>query len=356
MRDEQYTMGEDAEGYAGTQGGQYEDYGYAPQQQQQERGYADRRQAAERPTRQPREARSRSGAPARQNGAGAARNVLGNVAGAVTGAFGGLTSKIHDLSADRVRGKLDIEADDYLGVGAPCRMCGSPVDRLQVRCPHCGARTRPLHTQPTFWIGVAVLVLLVVVLSLAIGSCKSEQAANPGASTHVTATTAEALQTAVADAETTLADQASHVYTRLSAFKAQEAIDAAKDVATSSNATEQEISDASKNLLDAMSGLVRVVDTSSYEWPYATDFTANPDAYLGKQIAMTGTVSSVNVPADGSLGWSEITLNDGSTLGIGVYASDVQADLEVGKEVTVYGVLNSDGSSYAFWCDKVEVF
>ena len=352
MRDEQYTMDENGEGYTGSQPGRYEEYGYAPQQGQ---GYVDRRPGTERPARQAREGRARSGAPVQQNGTSRARSAAGNVVGAVAGAFGGLADKVHAFSSNRVKGRLDIEADDYLGVGTPCRMCGSPVDRLQVRCPHCGARLRPLHTQPTFWIGVAVLVLLVVVLSLAIGSCKSEQAGSPSVSQNV-AVTAETLQTAVADAETTRAEQSSHVYTRLSAFKAQEAVDAAKAVATSGTATAQELSDASKNLADAMSGLVRVVDTSSYEWPYATDFTANPESYLGKQIALTGTVSSVDLPDDGSLGWSQITLDDGSTLGIGVYASDSQAQFEEGKEVTVYGVLNSDGTNYAFWCDKVEVF
>ena len=353
MRDEQYTMGENSEGYAGAQGGRYEEYGYAPQEGQ---NYAERRPGTERAPRQAGEGRSRGRASAQQGGAGKVSGALGNAAGAVAGVFGGLASKVHDLSSNRVKGKLDIEADDYLGVGAPCRMCGSPVDRLQVRCPHCGARVRPLHTQPTFWIGVAVLVALVVVLSLAIGSCKSEQAGSANIPSGA-ATTSASLQTMVNEAQTVLDAQAtSHTYTRLSAFKLQQAVDAAKDVVASDSANNQQIAEASTALSEATAGLSKVLDTSSYEWPYATDFSANMDAYLGKQVALTGTVTYADWPEDGSLGWSQITLGDGTTLGIGVYPSDAQSQLEEGKEVTVYGVLNSDGQSYAFWCDKVEVF
>ena len=170
-------------------------------------------------------------------------------------------------------------------------------------------------------------------------------------------TSGEALQTAITEAQTILNDQiASHGYTRLSAFKLQQAVDTANGVLASSNVNSQAISGAAKALSEAVAGLVRVVDISGYDWPYVADFTASMDSYLGKQIALTGTIASVDMPDDGSLGWSQITLENGSTLGIGVYSADCSGQLVEGKQATVYGVLNSDGAAYAFWTDRVDVF
>ena len=354
MRDERYMSQEDGREYEGSMPGRYEEYGEPTEQPQAYEERPARPARGERPVRPQR--RPREAQPSPSGRSSKAAGALGNAAGAVADVFGGLAEKVRSLSANRAQGRLDIESDDYLGVGAPCRVCGNPVDRLQVKCPHCGARVRPLYKQATFWIAVAVAVVLVVVLSVSINSCKLQQASN-SAATPSAASTSAFLQEAVTQAQATLdAQTTSHEYTRLSAHKLQDAVDAAQSALASGTASGQEISDASAALTEATAGLARTVDTSGYEWPYATDFTANMDSYVGKQIALTGTVAYVDQPADGSLGWSQITLSDGTALGIGVYASDCQSGLEVGKDVTVYGVLNTDGTTYAFWTDRVDVF
>lgn len=350
MRDERYVPYDDGRGYAAPDAGQYTEYGDPAVQNEAGR---------ERPARQPRPRRT---PPAPQGGLNRAVEVVVGVAGGVVGAvgnlFGGVAGKVRSFSASRAQGRVQIEDDDYLGVGAPCRMCGNPVDRLQARCPHCGARVKPVYRQVPFWIGVAVLVALVVVLTMAITSCKTEQANNPGPAAEApVATTPDELQKMVTEAENTLAAQAvSHEYTRLSAFKAQQAVDAAKNVLSSGTASEQMISDASKSLSAAVAGLTRVAEDSAYTWPYASDVMANLDSYLGKQIALAGKVTYADWPADGTPGWSQMTLTDGSTLGIGVYPADAQSQFAIGQDITVYGVLNTDGTTYAFWADKVEVF
>lgn len=349
MRDDEQTMYEGDREYADYSDAQPYEYGT---QARAERADGDRRVREGRPEGR---ARSRGAASAPQGGANKASAALGSAAGAVAGVFGGLAEKVRGLNANRAQGRTQIEEDDYLGVGAPCRLCGNPVDHLQSVCPHCGARVRPLYKQAPFWIGVAVLVVVIVILTLSIGSCKAGQAGNSGPAA-TAASVSATLQAEVTQAEAILDGQASsHEYTRRSAFVLQEATDVANSLLGVQDASTQVLSDAESSLSAALNGLMKT-DTSGCEWPYVDDFVADMGAYLGKQIALTGTVSYVDVPADGSLGWSQITLSDGTTLGIGVYASDCQGDLAVDKQVTVYGVLNSDGTTYAFWADKVEVF
>ena len=113
----------------------------------------------------------------------AAQNPLKDGARKLGGAVAGLgrsaVSKIPRPTPKAPQASVSYNDGDFLGSGIPCRVCGNPVDQAQVRCPHCGAYVKPLYKSLPFWVLVAVAVVLVVLLSLAINSCRSAEPVNP---------------------------------------------------------------------------------------------------------------------------------------------------------------------------------
>ena len=292
-----------------------------------------------------------------QNAASNAGNaVLGGLkaaGSAVAGAFGNAAHAVSSRAA-QVRA-VEYEEGDYVGSGAPCRVCGRPVDHLQARCPHCGALARPLYQRSTFWIAVVVLVALVVVLTLAIGSCKANQPAAPGAPAGVSAT--DDLQKLVDTAEASLTEQRnSHPYTRYTAYNLRQAVTAAEKVIADTSATSDARSEAAAGLTNAQAALLTLA--SDYEWPvFGENLLDSPATWSTKQVALNCNVVSVEVAADGGLSSMVIAdpNDEANQLTVYFYTVDITNTFDVGSNVNVYGEFVYDGTNMALWADKVEV-
>jgi hypothetical protein len=225
--------------------------------------------------------------------------------------------------AEPRRARSASNGDDYLGVGAACRVCGNPVDESQSRCPHCGAFVRPLYTSVPFWIAVAVCLALVIVLSATITSCRStgddaqvpSQAVDadqdgattdgqdgagdaPASDASSSGTDTSALQYALTNAQFVLdASANSHSYTYSSLRNLQAAVDAAQAVLDAPTSTADEIAAAAQSVSDVLNGgLATVLDEGAYPQPLYSDLLST---YVGQQVSVSGTVTSVTVGEDG---------------------------------------------------------
>lgn len=269
----------------------------------------------------------------------AAENPVVQAARHVGGAVSGLFSRASrpDRSGQPVRPEANRDAGDYLGVGFACRSCGNPVDETQTRCPHCGAFVRPLYLNPVFWVSVVAAVLCVVGLTLAINSCKP--VAGPG---NDPAVGEAGLASAVQNAQSTLAAQVSaRAYTRYSLNGLTSALSEASAVLDNEKATDDQISQAIQKLGDATSALTPLLGgTESYPWPGFGDLSTNSSSYMGKQIAVNGTVQDVGNGADGAVSLALAVEGDPSMIVyVNFTASDAAAIPTVGNDCNAYGVV-----------------
>ena len=284
--------------------------------------------------------------------------------GAVSGAVSGLVQGRRQASAAAASGRPSRAAasmsdgGDYLGVGNACRVCGNPVDPEQARCPHCGAFVKPLYTNPAFIIPVVILVVLVVLLTLAINSCKPvESGKTPGntddtpGSTQVDGNSrTSALAAAINSAQGMLDTQsANRTCTRYSLNNLQTVVTNAKAVLANEAATDEEIAQAAQSVSDAMAAMVTTQGVN-YAWPwYFEDLIPNLAGYVGTQIAMNGTTQVVTVNADGTITASMAVSGDTSCMVyVTYYASDVYdangaaTELYVGRDFSAFGVVTGD--------------
>ncbi len=294
----------------------------------------------------------RSAAPAAQGNP--VLDALKTAGGAVAGVVGGL---VEGISARRAQAHAVVyEQGDYTGTGSPCRMCGNPVDHQQSRCPHCGTFVHPLYKRPKFWIAVVVLVALVIVLTSALSSCKSDTA--PSGDTAGTATSTADLQTLIDTAEATLTEQSqSHPYTRFTAYNLRQAVTAAENAVADTSSTQATLSEVATNLSNAQAAILSIVGT--YDWPTFSDLVSNPANNSTKQVAVSATVASVGETQ--SNGLCSMVIQDPSNadnqLTVYYYPwNDVTAEFSAGANVSVYGEFVYDGTNMALWADKVEVF
>jgi hypothetical protein len=315
--------------------------------------YAEQRRAARAATSRGAGASSRGRVPAAAQGSegNPVLNGLKAAGGAVAGAVGGLAGNI---SAARAQAHaVQYDEGDYTGSGAACRMCGYPVDHLQSRCPHCGTFVHPLYKRPTFWVAVVVLVAVIVVLTLAIGSCKANQDGSPVATQ--TAASTDNLQELVDTAEATLTEQReTHPYTRFTAYNLRQAVTAAESVAADTSATTEARAEAATNLSTAQAAMLQL--SGSYDWPVMSDVVANPANYSTSQIAVNVTVVSVGESA--SSGLTSMVVADPSDSNtqftVYFYAVDQTAEFGAGSNINLYGEFVYDGTNMALWADKVE--
>ena len=371
MRDDRYE--EYDNGYAAPyQEQRYDDgNGYDPGMQEREaapqREPREPRVRGERPVRESTGRRpARDGvdagqrpAPARRQEqapvAGAGNPVLNGLkaaGGAVAGAFSGVAGAVSSRVAQSRA--VEYEDGDYVGTGAPCRMCGHPVDHLQSRCPHCGTLVRPVTQRTSFWVAVIVLVALVVVLTLAIGSCKANQAGDPG--TPAVSSDVTQLQTLVDDSNAALDEQReTHPYTRYTAYNLRQAVTAAETVLDDTSATSSQRSEAYSNLNNAKGALLTLATT--YEWPvFGENLLTEPVKWSTKQVGLNCTVASINMADDGGL--SSMVVSDpnnaANQLTVYFYPVDIKSSYDVGSNINVYGEFVYDGTNMALWADKIE--
>ena len=249
---------------------------------------------------------------------------------------------------------MEYEDGDYVGTGTPCRMCGHPVDHLQSRCPHCGTLVRPVTQRASFWVAVIVLVALVVVLTLAIGSCKANQAGDSG--TPAVSSDVSQLQTLVDDSNAALDEQReTHPYTRYTAYNLRQAVTAAETVLANTSATSSQRSEAYSNLNNAKSALLTLATT--YEWPvFGENLLTEPAKWSTKQVGLNCTVASINMADDGSL--SSMVVSDpnnaANQLTVYFYPVDIKSSYDVDSNINVYGEFVYDGTNMALWADKIE--
>ena len=327
--------------------------------------YADERPAYEeqpaydeRPARRASGRAQSQGRASRQPAATAQGNpVLGalkTAGGAVAGVVGGL---VEGISARRAQAHAVVyEQGDYTGTGSPCRMCHNPVDHQQSRCPHCGAFVHPLYQRPKFWVAVVVLVALVVVLTMALSSCKSQ---TPGSgSTATTVASATELQTLIDTAEATLTEQSqSHPYTRFTAYNLRQAVTAAENAVADTSSTSATLSEVATNLSNAQAAILSI--TATYDWPTFSDLVANPANNSTKQVALNANVVSVGEAQSNGLCSMVIQDPSNADVQLTVYYypwNDVTGEFSAGSSVNVYGEFVYDGTNMALWADKVEVF
>ncbi len=360
MRDERYDQN------AGYQDGYYEP-GYDPAYGQ-DAGYASGAQ-------QQGFTRHRSSNARQMAATNPVADIARRVGGAVSGAASGLVSNIKSAAGNARRGasaqqaargerperaergaSLRSEGEDYRGVGAPCRVCGNPVDSAQSRCPHCGAFVRPLYTNVVFWIAVGALALIIALLSIGITSCSSTGAdgTSPSAQSQDPRT---ALQSVVTTAQSTLdAQSADRTYTRYSLSALSDAVTNANTVLSDANATDDQMSQATQAISTATLGLTALA--TDYQWPTYSDLTSNTSSYIGQQVAVTGTCLFVNDWGDGSLSTALGSADTGETIVYADYTlAQVNGTLAQGSSFNVYGVLtglSSDGVP-VIYVDTIDV-
>lgn len=173
------------------------------------------------------------------------------------------------------RGGAAFAGEDYLGTGEPCRVCGRPVEPTQSRCPHCGAFRVPLYQQVPFWVAVVVLVALVVVLSCVVNSCGSSKAgmdtpvpSMPAASDSPVAQDKSDLSDALANGQTYVDDNAANgTYTVASIDALRAAMNVGQAAFDDEGATEDEVSEATQAISDAVGGLMKcATGLDGYSW------------------------------------------------------------------------------------------
>ncbi len=294
--------------------------------------------------------------------------------GAVAGLGRSAVAKIPHPAPKAPQVSVSYDEGDFLGSGAPCRVCGNPVDPSQARCPHCGAYVKPLYKSVLFWILVAVAVVLVVLLSLEINSCRSTESVLPAPDTNPGAVTQEgepgsasntapadksALQAAVSSAQATLdAQAATHSYTSYSADGLQAAVNEANQVLANANASDEEVSNAATAVSDAMAHLVTPLATSDYPWPDYADLVANLGAYVGQQVAVNGTTQSVSTDTVTGLTTAVIAVSgDPNTLIYVQYWPGVaDGAIDVTVDFTAMGTVTGGQDGYPIvLADRIEI-
>ena len=275
---------------------------------------------------------------------GRARDAVGGFVAARRGGSGASSAAGRASSAPGrpARAAAVSEGGDYLGVGLPCRLCGNPVDSDQTRCPHCGAFVKPLYTNVFFWVSVAVLVGLVVLLSLSINSCKSTPSIEQLMDDPTSVSTAEVrgvLATAVLDAQATLtAQEANRTYTHYSLDNLESKVGDAKAVAESETSTNSQVVAASQALSNAVASLAPIATDSTA--PAYGDLVAAPDSYVGKQISVSGVVKTA-VAADGGMTLTEVYVagNTSQVACVNLYDADATSTIAEGSSIVAYGTM-----------------
>lgn len=289
-------------------------------------------------------------------------NVVQRIGSAVSGVFAKRAPRTADTVSRAVRSPRTSVAHhdggDYLGTGDPCRVCGNPVEHGQARCPHCGAFAKPLYANVLFWIGVAVLAVVVVLLTLAINSCKPGEALQPSQEQNpVTAGQDRgALTAAVASAQSTIDAQATQrTYTRYSINNLQNAVWSAQTVLADANASDEAIAQSAQAVGAAMGSLA--VIASDYPWPSYDDIMANPGSFVGQQIVVNGTAQYLNYHEEG---YTTVVLaiagDPAQILYIDYYMNDIGYDPIVGGDFNAKGTLvglADDGVPYIL-ADAIE--
>ncbi len=306
----------------------------------------------------------------------AAQNPLKDGARKLGGAVAGLgrsaVAKIPHPEPKRPHASVSYDEGDFLGTGSPCRACGNPIDSSQARCPHCGAYAKPLYQSIPFWILVVVALALVVLLSLAINSCRSTQAPGPGPAVNPGSVSQDgdpattpapadksALQAAVSSAQVTLdAQAAAHTYTAYSANALQAAVNTANQVLSNAAASDEEVSNAATAVSDAMAHLVTPLSDADYPWPDYGDLVANLGAYVGQQVAVNGTTQSVSTDDATGLTTAIMAIaGDPNNLVYVQYGPGVaDGEVEVAVDFTAMGTVSGSQDGYpVVLADRIQI-
>lgn len=263
---------------------------------------------------------------------------------------------------------------DFLGAGAPCRACGNPVESDQPRCPHCGAYVTPPYRSVAFWVVIAVAVALVVLLTLAINSCRSTQDATvvptPGQDQQVDPNGAtgdapsaladkSALMAAVASAQSVLDAQAvAPVYTAYAISVLQTAVNTANQVLLNEAASAEEVSAAATAVSAAMDALATPLADVDYPWYDYADLVANLGAYVGQQVAVNGTTQSVVVDDATGMVTAVLAVAGNADNLVFVQYNPAVADgaVDVAVDFTAMGTVSGSQDSYpVVLADRIEV-
>lgn len=284
----------------------------------------------------------------------AAQNPIKDGVSRLGSAFSGLrqaaVSRVPKPAARSPRAEVTRDDGDYLGVGNPCRVCGNPVDPTQIRCPHCGAFVRPLYQHIGFIVAIVVAIVAIVLLSLAISSCKGTAPAEPGPTnpgTDPAATVAptgdkSALTAATASAQAVLdANPSTHTYTAYSIANLQAAVNNANAVINNPDATDEEVAQAAQSVSDAMGALVNPL--ADYPWPMYADLVADIPGFIGHQIAINGTTQTIETDANG-LNTATMAVSGDSTciVYIQYYGDALNGELYPGSDFTALGTVTGD--------------
>ena len=284
----------------------------------------------------------------------AAQNPIKDGARRLGDAFSGLrqaaAAKVPRPAPRTPRADMARDDGDYLGVGNPCRVCGNPVDPTQARCPHCGAFVRPIYQHVGFIVAVVVAIAAIVLLSLAISSCRGGEPANPAVvnpdNPDVPAPSnpgdKSALTAATASAQAVLdAQPGTHLYTAYTIRNLQTAVDNANAVINNADASETEVAQAAQAVSDAMGALVNPL--GEYPWPMYADLAAGVSGYVGQQIAINGTTQEI-VTDEYGLNTATMAVSGDSTciVYIQYYGDVVSGDLYVGADFTALGTVTGD--------------
>ena len=308
----------------------------------------------------------------------AAQNPLKDGARKLGGAVAGLgrsaVSKIPRPTPKAPQASVSYNDGDFLGSGIPCRVCGNPVDQAQVRCPHCGAYVKPLYKSLPFWVLVAVAVVLVVLLSLVINSCRSAEPVNPAPVANPGNAAQEGdpallptppLPTRGRSRRQFRARRRAwtprlrRILTRpIAPTHCRRLVDAANQVLSNAGASDEEVSNAATAVSDAMAHLVNPLAESDYPWVDYGDLVANLGAYVGQQVVVNGTTQSVSVDDATGLTTAVIAVagnpSDLVYVQFGPGVADGTVDVTV--DITAMGTVSGNQDGYpVVLADRVQI-
>lgn len=286
--------------------------------------------------------------PQRTRRAGAnAGNPFMNAIHSVGSAAGNAASRIRGARGPQDDGDQDFAptryGSDYLGTGEPCHRCGRPVERGQMRCPHCGSMQSPFYTNPYLMAPLVVALVLIVVLTIVFSSCAPSggtpnsggtQGGDTGAA--ASSESIEMLNSMVTTAndQYVTANATSHTYTDESILYVRAALSAAESVASSESPTQKDVEGAISTLRGSLDQLVQRTPYAELTWPYYDDLNANIDTYADAQVAMSGVVLSTEPIAEGNRAYIAISGDTTCIVSLS-YGSDIQSNTAVSEGITI---------------------
>ncbi|MBR2834532.1 MAG: hypothetical protein IKE43_02290 [Coriobacteriales bacterium] len=292
--------------------------------------------------------------------------VASSVAGSVSSFFSGIVEKFSGSKAASVKPN----PDDYMGTGDACRICGNPVDRTQIRCPHCGAFKKSIFTNPLF-IGVcAGLLILVILLTIALNSCSTDSDTTPATGPLAGMNTAafnddqKALAQAILNADATYTREITKTnYTVYSLERLRSAVVSSTVVLANANSSAEALNTATSQLTLVNDSLVSRPGDNGYVPMQYGVIVNDTESYVGTLTTAFGTILSIIDNETSYTAYVSVYSDSSAVVEITYLKNSIAGSLYEGGPISYFGSIsgstqyqNSNGEIMlvpTITCDRV---